>query len=218
MTSRKLGSAGARPMSSSGGQPRRTTPRNSSLDRSVDRHDHAQSEHGVTSWLRIVEVGLSEALLANREEREAPPRGALFAAVISSRIGTKVVAVVGRPVPPRRDDGFTLEITRIRADGSISAEVAIYRAVWQLIRLRGYRRLITHTEMGAIRRGLMALGLTPVAAVPPRSPSACPATAACRPRRRWRVPGPVGDDPGTPPSSCAGLCVDCRGDPARGRA
>jgi hypothetical protein len=140
-----------------------------SLDQPVDRRGDAPSEHRMKSWLRIVEVGLGEVLLADRGERQSPPRGALFAAVISSRTGTTAVAIVGRPVPPARDDGFTLEITRIRTGGSVSAEVAIYRAVWQLILLRGYRRLITHTEMGAIRRGLTALGLTPVAAVPPRA-------------------------------------------------
>jgi hypothetical protein len=84
--------------------------------------------------------------------------------VVSGRSGHTAVAIVGRPVPPASDDGFTLEITRTSSNGTLAAEVAIYRAMWTLIRLRGYEQLITHTEMGAIRRGL-----APIAAVPPRA-------------------------------------------------
>lgn len=84
------------------------------------------------------------------------------------------VAIVGRPVPPAHDDGITLEITRTWSTGTVPAEVAIYRSIWQLIRLRGYEQLITHTEMGAIRQGLAGLGVVPVAAVPPRAGSHVP--------------------------------------------
>jgi hypothetical protein len=187
-----------------------------SLDQPVDRRGHAPSGRRVKPWLRIVEVGLGEVLLADRGERQPPPRGALFAAVISSRIGTRAAAIVGRPVPPARDDGFTLEITRIRTDGAISVEVAIYRAVWQLIRLRGYRRLITHTEMGVIRRGLVTLGLTPAAAVPPRAGAHVPprlrvgrgVDGACR--VRWEM------TPGRHPQPAHGYASIARAIPLAG--
>lgn len=124
--------------------------------------------------LRVVEVEFAERLLSRRAEKQRAPRGALFGAVISQRAVVTAVAIVGRPVPPARDDGHTLEITRTWSNGTVAAEVAIYRSVWQLIRLRGYDQLITHTEMGAIRRGLASLGVFPVAAVPPRAVSHVP--------------------------------------------
>jgi hypothetical protein len=132
------------------------------------------SSRAAGALLRVVQVAFAERLLSGRGEVQCAPRGALFGVVISRRQGTVAVAIVGRPVPPARDDGRTLEVTRTRSNGTVPAEVAIYRAVWQLIRLRGYQRLITHTEMGAIRRGLAALGVMPVAALPPRAASYVP--------------------------------------------
>ena len=152
--------------------------------------------------LHIADVAVGEALLSGTGERCTAPEGALFAVVMSEGARTTAVAIVGRPVPPAHDDGFTLEVTRTRTNGSATAEVSLYRAVWQLVRLRGYSRLITHTDMAPIRRCLGALGLTPVAAVPPRSGAHVPARlrvgrgvdGACRVRweRQRTVPAPLG--------------------------
>lgn len=124
--------------------------------------------------LKVIEVGVAEGLLTNDGGPERSPCGGLFGVVISTRVATKAVAIVGRPVRPAPDDGFTLEVTRTRTDGCVAMEVVVYRAIWQLVRLCGYRRLITHTETGAIRRGLAGLSLVPVAAVPPRAASHVP--------------------------------------------
>jgi hypothetical protein len=132
------------------------------------------SSRDTAPLLRVVEVEFAEKLLSRRTEVLRAPRGALFGVVTSTRDVLIAVAIVGRPVPPARDDGRALEITRTWSNGTVTAEVAIYRSVWQLIRLRGYDQLITHTEMGAIRRGLAGLGVVPVAAVPPRAASHVP--------------------------------------------
>lgn len=136
--------------------------------------DESAVDHGAKPQLRLVEVAVGAALLGAGGALQQPPDGALFAVTISNRQVAKAVAIVGRPVPPAGNDGFTLEVTRVRTDGSVAMEVAVYRAIWQLVRLRGYRRLITHTELASIRRGLAGVGLVPVAAVPARAGASTP--------------------------------------------
>ena len=79
------------------------------------------------------------------------------------------VAIAGRTVPPARDDGATVEITRSASsmDGSSHLEIALYRAVWRVARAEGYRRLITHSQLGDIELGLREIGLRPTAALHP---------------------------------------------------
>lgn len=156
------------------------------------------SSRGAATLLRVVEVAVAERLLSRRTEAQRAPRGALFGVVTSNRDGLIAVAIVGRPVPPARDDRRTLEVTRTWSNGTVAAEVTIYRSVWQLIWLRGYDQLITHTEMGAIRRGLASLRVVPVAALPPRAGSHVPPRLRVgrgvdgTARVRWQVaPGPA---------------------------
>lgn len=61
------------------------------------------------------------------------------------------VAVVGRPVARRLQDGFTLEVTRLCTDGYPNACSMLYGACWRVARELGYKKLITYildTEPG----------------------------------------------------------------------
>ena len=85
-----------------------------------------------------------------------PPVGHKFSVAVND--GEKVVgvAMVGRPVSRRLDDGWTLEVNRCCTDGTKNACSALYASCWRASRAMGYRRLVTYTlpeEGGASLRG-----------------------------------------------------------------
>jgi hypothetical protein len=55
------------------------------------------------------------------------------------------VAIVGRPVAPRLDDGLTAEITRVCTDGTRNACSLLYGACRKAARALGYTRIFTYT-------------------------------------------------------------------------
>jgi hypothetical protein len=122
-------------------------------------------------WLVSITIGRASEFITNHDRPHSPPAGAQFALGITDGDGHLLgVAIAGRPVPPARDDGTTVEITRSASsmDGSSHVEIALYRAVWRVARAEGYRRLITHSQLGDVELGLREIGLRPAAALPPR--------------------------------------------------
>lgn len=126
--------------------------------------------------LRVVAmtIGQADSVITHRRRHHPPPRGVLFALGVARGDQLVGVVIVGRPVPPAPDDGVTVEVTRTWSDATPHVEVALYRTAWRHARTQSYRRLITHTQAGAIQRGLHAVGLRPVATVPPRAGSHTP--------------------------------------------
>jgi hypothetical protein len=55
------------------------------------------------------------------------------------------VAIVGRPVARKLDDGKTLEILRVCTDGTPNANSFLYGRVKRIAVLMGYQRVITYT-------------------------------------------------------------------------
>ena len=55
------------------------------------------------------------------------------------------IAIVGRPVAPKLDDGFTAEITRCCTDGTKNAASMLYGACRKAARAMGYDRIFTYT-------------------------------------------------------------------------
>lgn len=55
------------------------------------------------------------------------------------------VAICGRPVARRLDDGLTCEITRVCTDGTRNACSMLYGACQRIAREMGYDRIITYT-------------------------------------------------------------------------
>jgi hypothetical protein len=81
---------------------------------------------------------------------------ALGAAVAGKLVG---VAIAGRPVARQLDDGKTLEVLRVRTDGTRNANSFLYGRVKQIARLMGYEQIITYTleeESGASLRAVNA--------------------------------------------------------------
>lgn len=55
------------------------------------------------------------------------------------------VAVCGRPVSRKLDDGFTLEINRVCTDGARNACSMLYGACVRIAKAMGYKKVITYT-------------------------------------------------------------------------
>ena len=87
-----------------------------------------------------------------------PPVGGLFAVAADEGALRVGVAIVGRPVARRVQNGTTAEITRVcvREDAPKGTNSALYAACWRAARALGWLRLITYTlqeESGASLRG-----------------------------------------------------------------
>ncbi len=96
------------------------------------------------------------AFIAEHHRHHIPPQGWKFGIAVND--GEKVVGVVavGRPVARHRDDGWTLEVTRVCTTGTKNACSMLYGLAWKATKALGYKRLITYTlaeEGGASLRG-----------------------------------------------------------------
>ena len=81
---------------------------------------------------------------------------AIGAAVDGKLVG---VAIAGRPVARKLDDGKTLEVLRVCTDGTRNANSFLYGRVKRIALLLGYSRVITYTleeESGASLRAVGA--------------------------------------------------------------
>ena len=73
------------------------------------------------------------------------------------------VAIAGRPVCRRLDDGKTLEILRVCTDGTPNACSFLYSRCAKIARLMGYQRVITYTLESEGGASLWAVGAKPTA-------------------------------------------------------
>jgi hypothetical protein len=98
-----------------------------------------------------------------------PPVGMVFAMGVADEAGVlRGVAIVGRPVARRFDNGQTLEVTRTVTDGTRNANSMLYGAAWRAARALGYTRLITYTQADETGASLRAAGWRVIAERPPR--------------------------------------------------
>lgn len=125
----------------------------------------------MTSRLEAVPMdleGANEFVLRNHRHH-GPVIGHKFS--IGAAKGGELVGVVivGRPVSRHRDDGLTLEITRLCTDGTKQAPSFLYghaaRAAWAL----GYRRIGTYINKDEPGTTLKAAGWRLIGETPGRS-------------------------------------------------
>ena len=107
--------------------------------------------------LVIVPCTITEAkeFVRRHHRHHIPPQGALFAVAASIGADVVSVALVGRPVARRLQDGFTAEVIRLASTGEHNACSILYAACWRAARNLGYRRLVTYildTEPGTSLR------------------------------------------------------------------
>lgn len=91
-------------------------------------------------------VDFAEAaeFVRQHHRHHTPPAGHKFS--IAAMLGNQLVGVVivGRPVSRRRDDGLTLEVTRLCTDGTPNACSFLYGAARRAAFALGYRRIGTY--------------------------------------------------------------------------
>lgn len=111
------------------------------------------------SALRIVPVSLAEAnaFVGSHHRHHSPVVGHKFS-IGASNGELRGVAIVGRPVSRNRDDGFTLEVTRLCTDGTKNACSMLYAAAWRAARAMGYERLGTYILASEDGTSLRAAG------------------------------------------------------------
>lgn len=68
------------------------------------------------------------------------------------------VAVLGRPVARRPDNGSTIEVTRVATDGCRNACSALYDAAARIARALGYARALTYTLASETGTSVRAAG------------------------------------------------------------
>lgn len=73
-----------------------------------------------------------------------PTLGAIFCVGVADNT-LRGVAICGRPVARRLDDGATLEILRVATDGASNACSMLYGACRRAARALGYSRVLTYT-------------------------------------------------------------------------
>lgn len=110
--------------------------------------------------IHLVPVTISDAreFCAQHHRHHQPPVGGLFAVAIADAERIRGVAIVGRPVARRNNDGWTAEVTRVATDGAHNGCSMLYGACWRAARALGYRRLITFTLASEPGTSLRAAG------------------------------------------------------------
>lgn len=109
--------------------------------------------------LSLIPLDLAEAnaFVAEHHRHHRPAVGHKFSLGAVSGDTVVGVAIIGRPVSRMRDDGMTLEVTRLCTDGTRNACSFLYGAAARAAFALGYRRIGTYTlpeEGGASLRGV----------------------------------------------------------------
>ena len=96
--------------------------------------------------LEIIPINQADAksYVAQFHRHHKPPLGSIFQVACAKDGKVVGVAMVGRPVARRLDDGWTLEVNRCCTDGTKNACSILYAAAWRVAKNLGYKKLITY--------------------------------------------------------------------------
>lgn len=117
-------------------------------------------EGGNLLTLTPINLKTANAFVQQYHRHHKPTRGHKFSIGVSDNGALVGVAICGRPVARRLDDGYTLEVNRLCTDGTPNACSILYAAAYRAARAMGYNKVITYildTENGA---SLKAAGYT----------------------------------------------------------
>lgn len=105
-----------------------------------------------------IELGEANAFVTEHHRHHRPVVGHLFS--IGAALGDKIVGVVivGRPVSRMRDDGQTVEVTRLCTDGTKNACSFLYGAAARAAFSLGYKKIGTYILASEPGTSLMGTG------------------------------------------------------------
>jgi hypothetical protein len=120
--------------------------------------------------MEAVPLHLREAneFVAQHHRHNLPTVGGKFA--VGAAVDGKLVgvAIAGRPVARRLDDGKTLEVLRVCTDGTPNTNSFLYGRVKRIALLLGYEKVITYTLEEESGASLRAVGAEVVGQVEPK--------------------------------------------------
>ena len=102
--------------------------------------------------LTPINLKTANAFVQQYHRHHKPTRGHKFSIGVSDNGALVGVAICGRPVARRLDDGYTLEVNRLCTNGTPNACSILYAAAYRAARAMGYNRVVTYildTENGA---------------------------------------------------------------------
>ena len=139
------------------------------------------------SNLVIIPLTLRKAnyFVKEHHRHHGPVTGCKFAIGCSLNGELIGIAIAGRPVSRRLDDGMTIEVTRLCTDGQPNACSRLYGAAVRVAREMGYTRAITYTHSDEPGTSLRAAGWTMDGRIPGRSWN--------RPNRKRNLRSPPSD-------------------------
>ncbi len=110
--------------------------------------------------LRILPIHLkaAQAYVKQYHRHNIPPVGGKFAVSVWNDSVLCGVAICGRPVSRRLDNGLTLEIYRCCTDGTRNACSKLYGTCKRIAYEMGYEKVITYTLKSEIGTSLKASG------------------------------------------------------------
>jgi hypothetical protein len=103
----------------------------------------------------------ANAFVAQHHRHNLPTVGGKFA--VGAAVNEKLVgvAIAGRPVARKLDDGKTLEVLRVCTDGTPNACSFLFARIAKIARLMGYEKVITYTLEAESGASLRAIGAKP---------------------------------------------------------
>ena len=121
--------------------------------------------------LRAVPMDLEGAneFVLRQHRHHGPVQGHKFS--IGASVGDTLVgvAIVGRPVSRHRDDGLTLEVTRLCTDGTRNACSFLYGAAARAAFALGFTRIGTYIRADEDGRSVIGAGWKLIGQTPGRS-------------------------------------------------
>jgi hypothetical protein len=98
------------------------------------------------SKLHIVPIrqGEAKAFINEHHRHHKASVGSIFQIAVARDDKIVGVAMVGRPVARRLDNGWTLEVNRLCTDGTKMVCSMLYSASWRVAKNLGYKKLITY--------------------------------------------------------------------------
>lgn len=121
--------------------------------------------------LRLIPVSFEEAaeFVRHHHRHHTPGAGHKFSMAAVKDDAIVGVVIVGRPVARRRDDGMTLEVTRLCTDGTKNACSFLYGAAARATFALGYKRIGTYILKREPGTSLVAAGWKLIGETPGRS-------------------------------------------------